>query len=295
MSLIHRSVLLNQVVDALVWHPDGTYVDGTFGRGGHSELILDRLSLKGRLFAMDKDPEAIALAKSWKDPRFIAEHSNFADLAIILKKYACPQISGILLDLGVSSPQLDDPERGFSFRKKGPLDMRMDSSKGINAADWLAQASENEIRDVILFYGEERNAAKIAKAIIRRQKELSRCGQRIDETVELAQIVAGVVRKTTHKHPATKTFQAIRIHINQELNNLERLLNSCVDLLSLGGKLVVVSFHSLEDRIVKNFIRENSTVDFPLLRNCGKLRVSLEEKLVNVRARSAIMRVAEKN
>lgn len=295
MFFTHRSVLLDQAVNALVWTPDGVYVDGTFGRGGHSKLILNKLSLKGRLFAIDKDPAAIEFAKSWIDNRFFAENGNFSDLDLILKKHACKQLSGLLLDLGVSSPQLDDPKRGFSFRCNGPLDMRMDPSRGLTAADWLDQASEQEIKDVILFYGEDRCAAKIAKAIILRRQDLAQRGRRIEGTMELAEIVAKVTRRRgTRRHPATKTFQAIRIHINQELNDLEKVLKSCINLLVPGGRLVVLSFHSLEDRIVKNFIKENSNHALCLLRCLGKFRVGNEEKIINVRSRSAIMRVAEK-
>lgn len=289
MIFNHRSVLLDEAVKALVWDPDGIYIDGTFGRGGHSQLILKNLSPYGRLIAIDRDPEAVQSAQSWQDSRFKIYHSKFSKLDRILIQEGYKNFSGILLDLGVSSPQLDDPTRGFSFRHHGPLDMRMDCSKGMKAVDWLASASEQEIREVIFAYGEERHAKKIAHAII-----LKRQQNFISNTLELANIVASVVRRRSHRHPATKTFQGIRIHINQELYELEKCLGISLDALTLSGRLVVLSFHSLEDRMIKSFIRGSRQRNFFFLKEIEKLRVSLEEKKLNARARSGIMRVAEK-
>ncbi|WP_184058589.1 MULTISPECIES: 16S rRNA (cytosine(1402)-N(4))-methyltransferase RsmH [unclassified Paraburkholderia] len=307
-ELQHRTVLLNEAVDALVTRADGTYVDGTFGRGGHSRLVLERLGEAGRLIAFDKDPLAIATAQKIADPRFAIVHESFASLRAAMAERGVGRVSGVLLDLGVSSPQVDDPERGFSFRADGPLDMRMDPTRGESAADWLARATVQELTEVIRDYGEERFAFQIAKALVARRAESDRLGPLVS-TGELAQIVANVVKtREKGKDPATRTFQAIRIHVNQELAELQVVLDAALSLLEQGGRLVVISFHSLEDRIVKRFMQAHASapavdrrlpiraVDLPSppLKIIGRVFASDAEVAGNPRARSAVMRVAER-
>jgi 16S rRNA (cytosine1402-N4)-methyltransferase len=300
----HQTVLLKEAIDALAIRTDGTYVDATFGRGGHSRLILERLGPRGRLVALDKDPEAVAAATRISDARFSVVHSSFAELAQVLECLGLKSVDGVLLDLGVSSPQLDDAARGFSFRRDGPLDMRMDTSRGQTAAQWLETASEAEIREVIRDYGEERFAKQIAKAIVAaRQREP------VVTTGQLADIVGAAVRtREKNKDPATRSFQAIRIYLNQELAHLSLALPQILDLLTPGGRLAVISFHSLEDRIVKRFMRDAAHANVPIrlplrerelpqprLRLIGKpVRPSAEEIAANARARSATLRVAER-
>ncbi|CAG4917432.1 Ribosomal RNA small subunit methyltransferase H [Paraburkholderia gardini] len=307
-ELQHRTVLLEEAVDALVTRTDGVYVDGTFGRGGHSRLLLSGLGEGGRLIAFDKDPLAIATAQQIVDSRFEIVHESFASLRDAIAERGVGRISGVLLDLGVSSPQIDDPERGFSFRADGPLDMRMDPTRGESAADWLARATVQELTEVIRDYGEERFAFQIAKALVARRAESDRLGPLVS-TGELAQIVANVVKtREKGKDPATRTFQAIRIHVNQELAELQVVLEAALSLLEQGGRLVVISFHSLEDRIVKRFMQAHASapavdrrlpiraVDLPSppLRIIGRVFASDEEVAANPRARSAVMRVAER-
>jgi 16S rRNA (cytosine1402-N4)-methyltransferase len=301
----HATVLLDEAVDALCVRPDGVYVDCTFGRGGHSRLILARLGEEGRLVALDRDPEAVAAAAAMTDRRFTIIHGSFSKVAQLLARAGVSAASGIILDLGVSSPQLDRAERGFSFRRDAPLDMRMDTTQGHTAADWLASASESDLREVIRTYGEERFAKQIAAAIV-----AARSRGPLRSTGELAALVAEAVpAREPGQDPATRTFQAIRIHVNQELEELSLALPQCVDLLAAGGRLVVISFHSLEDRVVKRFMRGHSRSDVlplrlpvrahdlppPKLRLVGKARrPSDAEVIANPRARSAIMRVAER-
>lgn len=306
MAPTHETVLLHEAVDALVGSPAGLYVDGTFGRGGHSREILDRLAPGGRLLACDKDEaaerEAAELAAS--DSRFSFARGSFTALPDILRGQGVEHVDGILLDLGVSSPQLDEAERGFSFQQDGPLDMRMDRSAGESAADWLASASEEEIANVLYEYGEERFSRRIAAAIVRARAEapLTRTGQ-------LAAIVKEAhPRWEKHKHPATRAFQAIRIRVNGELDELSQLLASALSILAIGGRLVVISFHSLEDRIVKRYFRDMTRGpqlprDLPIrhsetgqsMRLLGKaLRADSAEVAGNPRSRSAIMRCAER-
>jgi 16S rRNA (cytosine1402-N4)-methyltransferase len=307
-ELQHRTVLLEEAVNALVTRADGVYVDGTFGRGGHSRAVLARLGEAGRLIAFDKDPLAIATAQQVGDPRFEIVHESFASLRDAISERGVGRVSGVLLDLGVSSPQFDDPERGFSFRADGPLDMRMDPTRGESAADWLARATVQEMTEVIRDYGEERFAFQIAKALVARRAESDRLGPLVS-TGELAQIVANVVKtREKGKDPATRTFQAIRIHINQELAELQVVLEAALSLLEQGGRLVVISFHSLEDRIVKRFMQSHSSapavdrrlpiraVDLPSppLKLLGRVFASDAEVAANPRARSAVMRVAER-
>ena len=300
----HQTVLLQEAVDALAIRADGAYVDATFGRGGHSRLILDRLGPRARLIALDKDPQAVAAATRISDARFCAVHASFAELAEVLERLGLESVDGVLLDLGVSSPQLDDAARGFSFRRDGPLDMRMDTSRGQTAAQWLEAASEAEIREVIRDYGEERFAKQIAKAIVAaRQREP------VVTTGQLADIVGAAVRtREKNKDPATRSFQAIRIYLNQELAHLSLALPQVLELLTPGGRLAVISFHSLEDRIVKRFMRDAAHANVPIrlplrerelpqprLRLIGKpARPSAEEIAANARARSATLRVAER-
>ena len=307
-ALQHRTVLLDEAVNALVWRLDGVYVDGTFGRGGHSRAVLRRLSERGSLIGFDKDPEAISAAESIGDARFTIVHRSFAGLRDELAQRGIGRVSGVLLDLGVSSPQVDDPSRGFSFRFDGPLDMRMDTTQGESAAQWLAHASVQELTEVIRNYGEERFAFQIAKAIVARRAESERLGPLVG-TRELAEIVAHVV-KTREKgqSPATRTFQAIRIHLNQELAELQVALSAALAILEQGGRLVVISFHSLEDRIVKRFMQSHASaaaidrrlpiraVDLPSppLKVVARVFASAAEIEANPRARSAVMRVAEK-
>ncbi|TSE35738.1 16S rRNA (cytosine(1402)-N(4))-methyltransferase RsmH [Tepidimonas charontis] len=298
MTRTHRTVLLSEAVEALQIQPDGHYIDGTFGRGGHSRAILARLSPRGRLTVFDKDPQAIAVAEALaaEDARVTVRHDSFAALAALPPASA----DGVLLDLGVSSPQLDDPARGFSFRHDGPLDMRMDPTRGASAAEWLATATVAEMTEVIRDYGEERFAAQIAKAIDRRRQERGP----IRTTAELAEIVAGAVKtREPGKDPATRTFQAIRIHINAELEALQQALNAALVVLRTGGRLVVISFHSLEDRLVKRFMTAHAraAVDRrapmvepppPLLAQLSRTMPTPQEVAANPRARSAVMRAA---
>jgi len=300
----HQTVLLEEAIDALAIRADGTYVDATFGRGGHSRLLLERLGPRGRLVALDHDPQAVAVATRISDARFSAVHASFDELAGVLQGLGLEGVDGVLLDLGVSSPQLDDAARGFSFRRDGPLDMRMDTSRGQTAAQWLETASEAEIREVIHDYGEERFAKQIAKAIVAaRQREP------VVTTGQLAAIVGAAVRtREKSKDPATRTFQAVRIYVNQELAHLSLALPQMLDLLLPGARLAVISFHSLEDRIVKRFMRDATRADVPIrlplreselprpkLRLVGKpVRPSAQEVDSNPRARSATLRVAER-
>ena len=294
----HRTVLLNEAIAALLTNPDGHYIDATFGRGGHSRLLLDRLSPQGRLTVFDKDPEAIAEARALDDPRVSIRHEGFAHLADMPAATA----AGVLMDLGISSPQIDNPERGFSFRSEGPLDMRMDTTRGQSVADWLADASLETMTEVIRDYGEERFAGQIAKAIDRRRQERGPLGT----TTELAEVVAGAVKtREPGKDPATRTFQAFRIFINAELEELACALDASLRVLQPGGRLVVISFHSLEDRIVKQFIVGHSREVFDrrapftepkvmLLKALGRTKPGEEEVAGNPRSRSAVMRVAER-
>jgi 16S rRNA (cytosine1402-N4)-methyltransferase len=300
----HQPVLLAEAIEALRIRPDGAYADATIGRGGHSAAILARLSPRGRLVALDRDPEAVAAAQSIRDPRFAIRHARFSALAQMLREAGLRQVDGVLFDLGVSSPQLETPARGFSFRTDAPLDMRMDPTRGETAAEWLARATEGELRGVIKEYGEERFAGPIAKAIV-----AARARGGIRTTVELAGVVAAAVRtRERGQDPATRTFQALRIHLNQELEELSLALPQARDALAPGGRLVVISFHSLEDRIVKRFLREEAQPQLPerlpvkatempqpRLRLGGRpLRPAAGEVKANPRARSAVMRVAER-
>ena len=301
-DLQHTTVLLDEAVDALLGgagpEPAGTWVDATFGRGGHSRRILLRLGPQGRLVAFDKDPEAIHEATRITDARFSIRHEGFRHLADLPPGSA----AGVLMDLGVSSPQIDSPERGFSFRFDGPLDMRMDTTRGESVAQWLATAEVQQIAEVIRDYGEERFAGPIAKAIVSRRQERGP----VATTLELAELVAGAVKtREPGQNPATRTFQAVRIFVNAELEELEQALKGCLHVLQPGGRLVVISFHSLEDRIVKQFIARHSkaVVDRrapfaepppTLLRALGRVRASEAEVAANPRSRSAVMRVAER-
>jgi 16S rRNA (cytosine1402-N4)-methyltransferase len=306
-QVAHTTVLLDEAVEALVTDSNGFYVDGTFGRGGHSAAILARLSSQGRLLAIDKDPEAIAAGRERfeGESRFELVHASFADIAeLVAARGRSGAVAGVLLDLGVSSPQLDQAERGFSFMHDGPLDMRMDTEHGQSAAEWLAKADEAEIIRVLRDYGEEKFARRMAVAIVRERQVAP-----IVRTRQLAEIVAAANPAWEKgKHPATRAFQAIRIHINRELEDLEALLATVLDTLQIGGRLVVISFHSLEDRIVKRFIRRQEKgpeiprglpvrdVDIPRrLRSIGRaVKAGDSEVDRNVRARSAVMRIAEK-
>ncbi len=301
----HTAVLLEQAVDGLKVRTDGAYVDCTFGRGGHSRSILARLGTRGRVIAMDRDPDAVKAGGELGDGRFTILHGAFGQLTELLAGAGVARADGILLDLGVSSPQLDDAARGFSFRIEAPLDMRMDTSRGITAAQWLAGACESEIRGVIRNYGEERFAKQIAAAIV-----AARARGPVGTTRQLAALVAQAVpAREPRQDPATRTFQAIRIHINQELEELSLALPQCVELLAPEGRLVVISFHSLEDRIVKRFLRNHATGDHlparlpvraqdiapPRLKLIGRAqRPGAAEIAANPRARSAVMRVAER-
>jgi 16S rRNA (cytosine1402-N4)-methyltransferase len=302
----HITVLPHEAVDALVTAPDGVYVDGTYGRGGHSRLILERLSPRGRLVALDRDPDAIAAATSGAtrvpDPRFSIHHTRFGDMVATLAAEGVTRVDGVLLDLGVSSPQIDDPSRGFSFRFDGPLDMRMDTTRGESAAEFLARADGRQIAEVIRDYGEERFAIQVAKALVARREG----GHPVRTTRELSDVVARAVKtREPGQDPATRTFQALRILVNAELEELEQGLNAALHLLAPGGRLVVISFHSLEDRIVKTFIaREGkSAVDrrAPFappaptrLKALARVKPGAAELAANPRARSAVMRVAER-
>ncbi|MES2632316.1 MAG: 16S rRNA (cytosine(1402)-N(4))-methyltransferase RsmH [Pseudomonadota bacterium] len=298
----HTTVLLNEAVEALfgaaVTKPDATYIDATFGRGGHSRLILSKLGPQGRLIAFDKDLDAIAEAQKISDPRFSIRHEGFANMGELPAQSA----AGILMDLGVSSPQIDNPARGFSFRGDGPLDMRMDTTRGESVADWLATAEAGQIAEVIRDYGEERFAVQIAKAVVARRQERGP----LATTRELAELVAGTVKtREPGQDPATRTFQALRIFINAELEELQQALEASLDLLQPHGRLVVISFHSLEDRIVKQFIAANSREVFDRrapfaepkamkLRALDRVKTPQAEVSANPRSRSAIMRVAER-
>ncbi len=305
----HHTVLLDEAVQALAVQPDGTYVDATFGRGGHSRRILQQLSANGRLLVIDRDPQALATAQALaaQDPRVRVASGAFENLdAMILGAFAeegRDKVDGILFDLGVSSPQLDDARRGFSFQQDGPLDMRMDNRQGQSAAEWLATADEDEMSRVFWRYGEEKNARRMARAIAEYRSQ-----QSLTRTAQLAEIAASVNRKYQKKHPATRIFQAIRIHVNKELEQVEKVLPKAMQVLKPGGRLVVISFHSLEDRLVKRFFKEQSStgkVDRrmplavnekePQLRLIGKaIKAGEHELAINPRSRSAVMRVAEK-
>lgn len=304
----HRPVLLDECLDALDISPEGVYIDATFGRGGHAQAVLARLGANGRLLGLDKDPQAVATArqKFVDDARFSIHHGSFAELAQVAESSDLfGRVNGVLMDLGVSSPQLDDASRGFSFMRDGPLDMRMDNTRGMSASVWLARAKEAEIARVLKDYGEERFAKRIARAIVAARQEVA-----IETTGQLTQIIKSVMPKQREqdKHPATRSFQGIRIFINQELDDLRACLDRVVDVLASGGRLAVISFHSLEDRIVKRFMRDQArgddfpsdlpvTVDQlnPSMRLVGKaIRASSEELESNLRARSAVLRVAEK-
>jgi 16S rRNA (cytosine1402-N4)-methyltransferase len=302
----HTTVLLNEAVDALfnrdldpsAGDPTGIYVDATFGRGGHSRLILTRLAPTGKLIAFDRDPDAVAQASAISDARFSIRHEGFSRLADL----PAGSISGVLMDLGVSSPQIDNPQRGFSFRFDGPLDMRMDTTRGQSVAQWLETAETNRIAEVIREYGEERFAGPIAKAIVARRQERGP----ISTTTELAQLVADTVKtREPGQNPATRTFQAFRIFINAELEELQHALTACLNVLAPGGRLAVISFHSLEDRIVKQFIATHSRDAYDRrapfaapkvmqLKALGRVKPSTAEVSGNARSRSAIMRVAQR-
>jgi 16S rRNA (cytosine1402-N4)-methyltransferase len=301
----HQTVLLEEAVEALRIKADGIYVDGTFGRGGHSREILARLGSSGKLIGLDRDAMAIGAATEITDPRLAVFHAQFGALRERVRWAGVAHVDGVLLDLGMSSAQLDEADRGFSFRFDGPLDMRMDTSRGQTAAQWLEQSSEREIGEVIKRYGEERFAKQIARAIV-----AARSRGRVDRTRKLAEIVAKAVpTREPLQDPATRTFQAIRIHVNQELEELAVMLPQCLEVLSDGGRLVVISFHSLEDRIVKQFMRTHSQpgalparlplrareLPKPYLRLVGKPVFPSESEIAaNPRARSAVMRVAER-
>jgi len=305
---MHVTVLLEEAVDSLGVKPSGVYIDGTFGFGGHSRLILEKLDENGRLIAFDKDMSAVTTGQTIKNKNFHITHSKFSRIKQELEKLGVSQADGILLDLGVSSLQLEDTSRGFSFRLDGPLDMRMDTSQGQTAMEWIASVSEKHLGEVIKDYGEERFAKQIAREVV-----AARSKQPITTTLQLAEIVAKVVHPNKKNHnPATRTFQAIRIYLNQELEELSLTLPECMGLLKEGGRLVVISFHSLEDRVVKRFIREAACPDKlpsrlpvrdeevrrlirPKLCLVGKaIRPKERELAVNPRARSAVMRVAER-
>jgi len=307
----HRTVLALPAVEHLLTDPAGTYADATFGRGGHSRLILQRLAPQGRLIALDRDPAAVAAAADITDPRFHIEHTAFSCLQATLQALGVASLDGVLLDLGVSSPQIDAAERGFSWRGDGPLDMRMDTTRGETAAQWLARVSVAELTRVIRDYGEERFAASVAKAVVARRE----AGRPIASTRDLAAVVAGAIpgksRADGAQHPATRSFQAVRIHVNQELEELALALDQSARMLRPGGRLVVISFHSLEDRIVKRFIDAHAhperaqpgaralplradQLPAPRLKAVARVRADDDEIAANPRARSAVMRVAER-
>lgn len=305
-SPAHITVLLHAAVDALNVRADGVYVDGTFGRGGHSRLLLSKLGQQGRLIALDRDLAAIAHAQSITDPRFTIVHAHFSNMQAVLSDVGIAAVDGVLLDLGISSPQIDQGERGFSFRFDGPLDMRMDQSRGKTAAQWLATMTEKQLIEVIRDYGEERFAKQVARAIIKERED----GHAITTTGQLAKVVASAIPKIEPgQNPATRTFQALRIFVNQELEELSLVLPDCLRLLNTGGRLAVISFHSLEDRVVKRFIqseqdRDNLPVGLPIrakdlpqsrLLAVGKaIKPTAAEIKANVRSRSAVLRVAER-
>ncbi len=300
----HKTVLLKEAVDALEIESNGIYVDGTFGRGGHSREMLSRLGEQGRVIALDRDPEAFAAGAQLQDGRLTIRQARFSELLDVLGALGQDKVNGVLLDLGVSSPQLDDAKRGFSFRRDGPLDMRMDPRSGQSAADWLMSASGKEIGEVIKVYGEERFAKQVARAIVAARSE-----QSLERTRQLAEIVAKAIpTREPRQDQATRTFQALRIFLNQELEELEVTLPQCVACLKPAGRLVVISFHSLEDRITKRFMRSQSQPAVPArlplresemprtaLKLVGKaIRASEREVAENPRARSAVMRVAQR-
>lgn len=303
----HQTVMLEEAVDALAPRADGIYLDATFGRGGHSRLLLSRLGAEGRLIGFDKDPQAVAAAQTnfGADTRFSIVRGSFTEIGrICAERGLTGRIAGVLMDLGVSSPQLDDAERGFSFLRDGPLDMRMDPDSGESAAEWLNRAAAEDIADVLYTYGEERHGRRIARAIVEARAEAP-----ITTTARLAEIVkAANPSWEKHKHPATRAFQAIRIYINRELEDLDKGLRAAVDVLAPGGRLSVISFHSLEDRIVKRFMRAEARGDeipkgLPIMGGPQNQRLKLvgkamspseEECRANPRARSAVLRVAER-
>jgi 16S rRNA (cytosine1402-N4)-methyltransferase len=305
----HAPVMHDEIMQHFDVRPDGVYIDGTYGRGGHAKSILSRLGSSGRLIVMDKDPEAVKAAREalGNDTRVTIFHDDYANMAETLESVELnQQVDGVLLDLGVSSPQLDDASRGFSFQKNGPLDMRMNPMQGESAADWLRRAEEKEISTVLWELGEERYSRRIARKIVELRKI-----QDIDDTATLSALISACVPMPKNKkHPATRSFQAIRIHINQELAHIGQLLDSIFDILKIGGRLLVISFHSLEDRLVKRFFRKHSTPakiprGLPLrdseltstirLRVIGKaIKAGVEELSLNPRARSAVLRVAER-
>lgn len=302
----HITVLLNEAVEALNVRADGIYVDGTFGRGGHSRLILSKLGSQGRLISLDRDLAAVAHGQAIADARFSMVHAHFSSMTTVLAELGVQAVDGILLDLGISSPQIDEGERGFSFRFDGPLDMRMDQSRGQTAAEWLAAISEKQLVEVIRDYGEERFAKQVARAIVKERED----GRPITTTGQLAKVVAGAIPKNEPgQNPATRTFQALRIFVNQELEELSLVLPDCLRLLRPQGRLAVISFHSLEDRIVKRYIqseedRDNLPAGLPVrakdlpqsrLISVGKaMKPSKSEVAANVRSRSAVLRVAER-
>ena len=303
-KVAHTTVLLDEAVDALNIKPDGTYIDCTFGRGGHSKKILEQLGDDGRLFAIDRDMAAYETGQAISDARFHIEHLHFSEIDQLVANNNLSNVDGILLDIGISSPQVDEGERGFSFNLDGPLDMRMDQTSGKTAAEVLATISEKKLGEVVKHYGEERFAKQVARAIIKERTD----GRAITTTGELAKIVAGAIPKVEPgKNPATRTFQALRIFVNQELEELSLILPKALELLVEGGRLVVISFHSLEDRMVKRFIkseedRDNLPSNFPVkakdlpqarLVGVGKaIKPSADEIKRNPRSRSAVMRVA---
>lgn len=302
----HVTVLLNEAIDALHIKSNGIYIDGTFGRGGHSRLILSKLGGEGQLLAIDRDLAALAEGQSIQDARFTIEHRHFSEINQLAAGNNLPKVDGILLDLGISSPQIDEGERGFSFRFDAPLDMRMDQTRGKTAAELLSTISEQQLGKVIKDYGEERFAKQVARAIIKERTD----GRAITTTGQLAKVVASAIHKVEPgQNPATRTFQALRIYVNSELEELSLILPQCLNLLAEGGRLVVISFHSLEDRIVKQFIqgeqnRDDLPANFPVkakdlpqprLMAIGKaIKPSADEVKANPRSRSAVMRVAER-
>jgi len=309
----HVTVLLHEAVNGLALKENGIYIDGTFGRGGHSRLILSKLSSNGRLIGIDRDPRAIAEAQKIQDPRFQIEHNSFSHIPEICEKLnLVGKIDGILLDLGVSSPQLDEAERGFSFMKDGPLDMRMDTTQGLSAEEWLKQVSVEDLTWVLKTFGEERFAKRIATAIVDYNKSaVKNATEFLSRTSQLAELISQAVPfKDKYKHPATRSFQAIRIFINAELDELESVLNSALDMLAPEGRLSIISFHSLEDRMVKHFMKKQSKGEYipkglPLredqiqrnqkLKTIGKaIQPSDAEIQANPRSRSAVLRVAER-
>lgn len=304
----HESVLLSETIEHLSIQPGGVYVDATFGRGGHAQAILNQLGPTGRLLAMDKDPDAVAYACQHfsGDKRFVMQHGTFAHLAaFVTRQNLLGKVDGVLLDLGVSSPQVDDPERGFSFMRTGKLDMRMDYSQGVDAAQWIAKIAEQDLANVLWRYGEERFSRRVAKAIV-----MARQQEPILTTQQLAEIIAKAIPvwPKKGKHPATRCFQAIRIAVNQELDDLEQGLQQSLSVLKVGGRLAVISFHSLEDRIVKHFMQQQErgdelpaglpvkhhTIQVRFKRHGRAIKPSAQEIAVNSRARSAVLRIGEK-